>query len=128
MTLVFENGTVSCSDSRMRITIPIAVVLLALASVAATAQDPALVTKGQKLTVEHKCSMCHAIAGKGGKIGKPFDGVSERYDAAALKRTLTDPLKEFPDAKIKMPKVAWASGEIDAVVAYLQTLKGSPAK
>jgi len=112
----------------MRTTILVAVASLALASALAYAQDPKLVTKGQKLTVEHKCSMCHSVAGKGGKIGKAFDGVSARYDAAALTRILTDPLKEFPDAKVKMPKVAWAAGDIDAVVAYLQTLKAAPAK
>ncbi len=98
-----------------------------LAGVAA-AQDPKLVAKGQGLTVKNKCSMCHLIGGKGGKIGKPLDGVSERQDAAALKRILTDPLKEFPDAKIKMPKVAWAPGDVDAVIAYLDTLKATPAK
>jgi cytochrome c2 len=94
----------------------------------ARAQDPKLAAKGQELAVKHKCSMCHLIAGKGGKIGKPLDGVSNQYDVAGLRRILTDPLKEFPDAKIKMPKVAWAAGDIDAVIAYLQTLKGSPAK
>ncbi len=106
----------------------IATAFLMLASALATAQDQKLVAKGQSLTVEHKCSMCHAIGGKGGKIGKALDGVADRYDVAALKRILTDPLKEFPDAKIKMPKVAWAAGEMDAVIAYLQTLKTPPAK
>jgi cytochrome c2 len=54
--------------------------------------------------------------------------VSERRDSAALTRILTDPQKEFPDAKIKMPTVAWQTGEVAAVVAYLQTLKVQPAK
>ncbi len=100
---------------------------VALAGVAA-AQDPKLVAKGQGLAVKNKCSMCHIVAGKGGKIGKPLDGVSERRDAAAMRRILTDPLKEFPDEKIKMPKVAWAPGDVDAVIAYLETLKAVPAK
>jgi cytochrome c2 len=94
----------------------------------AAAQDQSLVSKGQRLSAQHKCSMCHVLAGKGGKIGKPLDGVSERRDAAALGRILKDPLKEFPDAKIKMPKVEWAAGEVDAVIAYLQTLKAIPVK
>jgi cytochrome c2 len=112
----------------MRTTITVAVASLTLASALVYARDPTLVARGQKLAVEHKCSMCHLVAGKGGKIGKALDGVSDRYDAAALKHILTDPQKEFPDAKIKMPKVAWAAGDIDAVVAYLQTLKAPPAK
>ena len=108
----------------------VAVVFACAAVVAGTAaaQDQKLVSKGQRLSVEHKCSMCHVLAGKGGKIGKPLDGVSVSRDAAALGRILNDPLKEFPDAKIKMPKVAWAAGDVDAVIAYLQTLKAIPAK
>lgn len=112
----------------MRTFIAIAIACAGLVAGAAAAQDQKLVSKGQSLSVQHKCPMCHVLAGKGGKIGKPLDGVSERRDAAALRRILTEPLKEFPDAKIKMPKVAWAPGDIDAVIAYLQTLKGSPAK
>jgi len=112
----------------MRMYIAIAVVCATVVAGTAAAQDQKLVSKGQGLTVTNKCSMCHMLAGKGGKIGKPLDGASERNDAAALRRILTDPLKEFPDAKIKMPKVAWAAGDIDAVIAYLQTLKATPSK
>lgn len=94
----------------------------------AAAQDAKAVAKGQALTFKNRCSMCHQLGGRGGKIGKPLDGVSDRLDAAAIKRILTDPLKEFPNEKVKMPKVAWEAGDIDAVVAYLQTLKAVPAK
>jgi mono/diheme cytochrome c family protein len=90
----------------------------------AVAQDAKAVAKGQELSVKNHCSMCHLIDGKGGKFGKPLDGVSARLDAAKIKAILADPLKEFPNEKVKMPKVAWQPGDIDAVVAYLQTLKG----
>ncbi len=89
----------------------------------AVAQDAKAVAKGQELAAKNHCSMCHLIDGKGGKIGKPLDGVSARLDAAKIKQILADPLKEFPNEKVKMPKVAWQPGDIDAVVAYLQTLK-----
>ncbi len=89
----------------------------------AVAQDAKLAAKGQELSVKNHCSMCHLIDGKGGKIGKPLDGVSTRLDAATIKAILADPLKELPNEKVKMPKVAWQPGDIDAVVAYLQTLK-----
>jgi cytochrome c2 len=115
-------------DNPMRMYVAIAIACAVVVVGAAAAQDQKLVSKGQRLTVDHKCSMCHVLAGKGGKIGKPLDGVSERRDAAALGRALRDPLKEFPDAKVKMTKVAWAPGEVDAVIAYLQTLKAPPAK
>ena len=112
----------------MRTTILVVAVFLVLAFALASAQDPKLVAKGQSLAVQYKCSMCHAVGGKGGKIGKPFEGVADRFDAVALKRILTDPQKEFPDANIKMPKVAWAAGDIDAVIAYLQTIKATTPK
>lgn len=105
-----------------------AVAFVSLAAAAAQAPDPKLVAKGQALVAEHKCAMCHAIAGKGGKLSKPLDGVSTRHDVAGLKRILEDPQAEFPQAKIKMPKVLWHPGDVDAVVAYLQTLKAAPAK
>jgi cytochrome c2 len=89
----------------------------------AVAQDAKAAAKGQELAVKNHCSMCHLVAGKGGKIGKPLDGVTDRLDVAKIKSILADPLKEFPDEKVKMPKVAWQAGDIDAVVAYLQTLK-----
>lgn len=65
---------------------------------------------------------------QGGELSKSLDGVSERRDAAALTRILSDPQWEFLDAKIKVPKVSWQPGEVAAVVAYLQTLKVQPAK
>lgn len=101
--------------------------LALLAAVAAVAQDPSPAA-GKVLTVEHKCAMCHVIEGKGGKLSTSLDGVAARRDKAALRRILTDPLAAFPDAKIKMPRVPWKPGELDAVVAYLATLKSAPAK
>lgn len=101
----------------------LAVACFATISGYAAAQDAKAVAKGQELAVKNHCSMCHLLAGKGGKIGKPLDGVTDRLDAARIKAILTDPLKEFPNEKVKMPKVAWQAGDIDAVVAYLQTLK-----
>jgi len=92
-----------------------------------SAQDAALVAKGQALTTGYKCAMCHVLGGKGGKLSKPLDGVSERYAAPALTKILEDPQGVFPAAKLKMPKVAWKPGEVNAVVAYLQSLKAVPA-
>jgi len=105
----------------------LAVTLIATGS-SLNAQDAKLVARGQTLVAEHRCAMCHTVAAKGGKLSKSLDGVSERRDSAALTRILTDPQKEFPDAKIKMPTVAWQAGEMAAVIAYLQTLKVQPAK
>ena len=46
----------------------------------ATAQDAAQVKKGQEVYAAQKCSVCHAIAGKGGKAS-PLDGVGAKLSA-----------------------------------------------
>jgi cytochrome c2 len=112
----------------LRSNLIIAAFALAATGSSLNAQDATLVARGQALAGQHRCTMCHTIAAKGGKLSKSLDGVSERRDAAALTRILSDPQKEFPDARIKMPKVPWQPGEVAAVVAYLQTLKVQPAK
>ena len=112
----------------LRLILIIAAFTLIAAGSPLFAQDAKLIAKGQALVAEHRCTMCHTIAAKGGKLSKSLDGVSERRDAAALTRILTDPQKVFPDAKIKMPTVAWQAGEMAAVIGYLQTLKVQPAK
>ena len=57
--------------------LPLGALTLALAMpVAAAAQDEALVKKGQEVYAAQKCSVCHSIAGKGGKQS-PLDGVGQ---------------------------------------------------
>ncbi len=110
-------------DNKMMKRLLGACAVVALLSWGVAAQDTQLIGKGHDLTVKNRCAVCHVITGKGGKIAKPLDGVAARLDAAAIRRILTDPQKELPDAKVKMPKIAWAPGDIDAVIAYLQSLK-----
>ncbi len=100
--------------------------LLAAAAAPVHGQSPA--AKGKALTVDHKCAMCHVLEGKGGKLSTSLDGIAARRDDAALRRILTDPQAVFPDARIKMPRVTWKPGELDAVVAYLSSLKAAAAK
>jgi mono/diheme cytochrome c family protein len=92
---------------------------------AAGAQDAA-VAKGMALFAEQKCSMCHSIGEKGNKKG-PLDEVGSllmpdeirhwlvnpKEMAAKTKAERTPPMKEF-----NLPKK-----DVDALVAYLQTLK-----
>ena len=106
--------------------------LVAVSSLA-SAEDAKLVAKGQALAVKNKCSMCHQLAGKGGKLGKPLDGVFDRMGAAAITKILTDPatgltaeMKAYN--KAPMPKASWEKGDVEAVLAYLETLKATPAK
>ena len=97
--------------------------LIALPAMAA-AQDAAA---GQKIFVAQKCSLCHAVAGKGNAKG-PLDGVAKKYTAAELKLWLTQPAEmgKKHNATRKPPMKSFAAlpaADVDALVAYLQTLK-----
>jgi nitric oxide reductase subunit C len=73
---------------------------------------------------EKKCKLCHSIKGEGGKQaekGGPLDGVGSKRDAAWLKAYLEDPKSKMPEAK--MPKLKYTPEELDALVAYMQSLK-----
>ena len=91
----------------------------------ARAQDAA---KGQQVYAAQKCSVCHAIAGKGGK-SSPLDGVGAKLSAADIKQWIVEPVataaKVGSTKKPPMPKRydKLLAADIDALVAYMQTLK-----
>jgi nitric oxide reductase subunit C len=71
-----------------------------------------------------KCEMCHSIAGQAGKMasmGGPLDGVGGKRDEAWLREYLKDPKAKVSGAK--MPAVKMTDQELDAMVAYMLTLK-----
>ena len=66
----------------------IAVALVAGAPHAARAQDAA---KGQAVYAAQKCSVCHSIAGAGGK-SSPLDGVGAKLSADDVRQWIVDPV------------------------------------
>ena len=99
---------------------------LAMAA-AAEAQDAALVKKGEEAYNAQKCAVCHSVAGKGSKTN-PLDGVGAKLSAADIHAWLTDPVamtkKTNSQKKPPMPKNAKLTpADVDALVAYMQTLK-----
>ena len=91
----------------------------------ARSQDAA---KGQQVYAAQKCSVCHAIAGKGGKAS-PLDGVGAKLSADDLRAWIVDPIamaaKTSSTKKPPMPK-KWATlpaADLDGLVAYMQSLK-----
>jgi mono/diheme cytochrome c family protein len=92
----------------------------------ASAQD-AKVAQGEKLYAQHKCSMCHAVAGKGNVKG-PLDETGTKHSAEELRQWLINPqemaAKSKSTRKPPMPSYAKLSKEdVEALVAYMQTLK-----
>ena len=92
------------------------------------AGDDAQVKKGEGVYTAQKCSVCHQVAGKGNKTN-PLDGVGAKLSAADIKEWIVDPVAAAAKAKStkKPPMPAKYKGlpaaDIDALVAYLQSLK-----
>jgi mono/diheme cytochrome c family protein len=101
------------------------VVAFAILGGAAFAQD-AKVQKGMQVYTAQKCSKCHSIAGKGNAKGK-MDGIASKMTPAEFKEWIVDPIgmaaKNKKDRKPPMKKVAMSGDDVDALVAYLSTLK-----
>src|SRR5262245_55299030 len=95
---------------------------------AASAQDAALVAKGQQVYTAQKCSVCHSVAGKGGKASA-LDGVGAKLSAEDIRQWITHPKDAAAKAKsTKKPPMpakyaSLPAADIDAVVAYMQSLK-----
>jgi mono/diheme cytochrome c family protein len=89
------------------------------------AQDAA---KGEQVYAAQKCQMCHSVAGKGAKQN-PLDGVGAKLSAEAIRQWIVDPIEAAKKAgstkKPPMPKKydKLPPGDIDALVAYMQSLK-----
>jgi mono/diheme cytochrome c family protein len=102
-----------------------AVVVVALATGTAVAQD-AKVKKGMQVFATQKCSQCHSVAGKGNAKGK-MDDVGSKLTAEEIKEWIVDPVgmaaKNKKDRKPPMKKKALGADDVDALVAYLSTLK-----
>ena len=102
---------------------------LALAMpVVAAAQDAALVKKGEEVYAAQKCSVCHSIAGTGGK-SSPLDGVGAKLSAADIREWIVEPVtmakKVGSTKKPVMPKRfdKLPAADLDGLVAYMQSLK-----
>ena len=105
--------------------VAVAVAAMLAPSPASAGQDA---TRGQEVYTAQKCQGCHNIAGKGFK-NNTLDGVGAKLSAAEIKEWITMPKAmatktgakgkpPMPDRYAKLP-----AADIDALVAYLQTLK-----
>jgi mono/diheme cytochrome c family protein len=84
------------------------------------------VAKGEKLFVDQKCTLCHSVADKGNKKG-PLDGVATKLKADEIREWITDAkgmtAKTKATRKPEMKAYSLPKDDVDAVVAYLATLK-----
>lgn len=97
--------------------------VLALAATAA-AQDAK--AKGEQLFADQKCSLCHSVGGKGNVKG-PLDEVGSTLKADEIRAWITDSkgmtAKTKATRKPEMKQYDLPKGDVDALVAYLSSLK-----
>ena len=90
-------------------------------------QGAATAAAGEKVFAAQKCIVCHSLAGKGNKNG-PLDDVGTKLTAEEMRAWLVSPAEmgKKTNATRKPPMKSFASlpaADLDALVAYLQTLK-----
>jgi mono/diheme cytochrome c family protein len=104
------------------------VALTAFAGGAWAGQDAK--AKGEKVYADQKCSLCHAIAGKGNAKGA-LDDVGSKLKADEIRQWIVDPAtmaaKAKADRKPPMPGKYkdLPKDDLDNLVAYLSSLKKS---
>lgn len=93
---------------------------------AATAVAQDANAKGEKLFADQKCSLCHSIAGKGNAKGS-LDGVGGKLSADEIRGWIIDAkgmtAKTKPTRKPEMKAYSLPKDDVDALVAYLSSLK-----
>ena len=102
------------------------VLILGLAAVPAVAQATA--AAGEKMLTEKKCTVCHLVNGAGNKKGPVLDGVGAKLSKDDIRAWITNAPEMAAKANIdrKPPMKAYTDftkEEVDALVAYLATLK-----
>lgn len=91
------------------------------------AQDKAQIERGMKVYADQKCSICHAVAGKGNAKGA-LDAVGTKLNAEAIHEWLVEPVEMAKKTKAERKPAMKANTklskeDLDALVAYLSTLK-----
>ncbi|MDE2291809.1 MAG: c-type cytochrome [Elusimicrobia bacterium] len=84
-----------------------------------TPRDPQ-VTRGERLYAQLNCAYCHAIRGKGGRVGPDLETAFEKHDEAWIRKHFQDPQALSPGTR--MPKLNLLDDEVDALVAYLKSV------
>lgn len=86
----------------------------------AVSADPQIIAQGQAFVSQKACLGCHVIGSQGGQLGPSLNGVVKQRGVALVRHKLANPL--FNNPRTTMPNFALTSEQIDAIVAYLNTL------
>ncbi len=107
----------------------ICLLAMLFASPAFAQSAPGNVERGKAVYAEQKCSLCHAVAGKGNKQ-HPLDSVGAKLSVEDIRAWIVTPkvMEAKLPTKPKMPMKAYPNlpaADLDALVAYLASLKSS---
>jgi len=80
-----------------------------------------MVASGAALVEKHQCTSCHQINQEGRPFGPSLDGVTQRMEKDALHTWLIAPDKIKPGTA--MPNFSLSDAEVDAIIAYLDSLQ-----
>jgi len=101
--------------------------LVSTATGVASAQQAAMIERGQKVYAAQKCAICHSIEGKGNQKGA-LDGVGSRLSAGDIRSWMVNAPDMAAKTKATRKPVMKAyttlpKEDLDALVGYLQSLK-----
>ena len=86
---------------------------------------PAQEAMGKQLyEVKYQCQSCHTIGSTGGYVGPSLNNVGNWMNVGWIEQWLRDPQSLVPDAV--EPRRSFTKEEVDALTAYLVTLRQTP--
>jgi len=83
--------------------------------------DSTLIAAGRALVLAKACIGCHVIGNAGGNVGPALNDVVARRGPAFVRQKLADPTAD--NASSMMPNLGLATDEIEAITAYLASLR-----
>jgi cytochrome c len=120
-----SNTVMIVSNARRGVALALALAVAGLAPASAIGHDAELLKNGEKL-LEKNCKRCHAI-GQNGKSSHfkapPFREVFKRYPAQSIEEALAEGIVSGHPG---MPEFVFEPAEIDAIIAYLDSLSAHP--
>ena len=103
----------------VRVVLLVSVVVF-LASYAPAQDSSGLVGQGRMVFHDPGCYGCHTAEKAGTPIGPDLSRIGAKHDQAYLGRWLRDPSAQRP---AHMPKLQLTEGEVQALAAYLGSLR-----
>ena len=84
--------------------------------------DPQVIASGKAFVEQKACLGCHVVGNAGGRVGPSLNGSVSRRGASFVRRKMADPT--FDNATSMMPNLGLSAEQIEAILAYLNTLNG----